>query len=169
MGDDVAQGLVVGADGDPPSRDKRCHRLVTGRAEYRSWCVLCVAEERDRTSMIMVVRFSMDHWTVICCVSCKDAQQRCWIADKQRVSDVIMSDAMSIMENTSVMEWRGREVVPVESRVDEPLHQAERRACDERCAEWARDTTFEPSSVTFGFVCGVFWTSGEQIPERCSR
>ena len=67
------------------------------------------------------------------------------------------------------MEWRGRYVVPVESRVDEPLHQAERRACYERCAEWARDTTFEPSSVTFGFVCGVLWTSGEQIPERCSR
>ena len=37
----------------------------------------------------------------------------------------------------------------MESRVDEPLHQAERRAFDERCAEWARDTTmFEPSTVS---------------------
>ena len=106
---------------------------------------------------------------VICCVSCKDAQQRCLNADKPLVSDVIRSDVMSIMENAPVMELRSSEVVPVESRVDESLHQAERRACDERCAEWARDTTFEPSSVTFGFVCGVFWTSGEQIPERCSR
>ena len=61
MSDDVAQGLVVGADGDLPGRDKRDHRLVTGRAEYRSWCMLCVAEERDSTSMIMVVIFSMDH------------------------------------------------------------------------------------------------------------
>ena len=46
------------------------------------------------------------------------------------------------------MELRGSEAVPVKSRVDEPLHQAERRACDERCAEWARDTTFEPGSAT---------------------
>ena len=76
------------------------------------------------------------------------------------VVDVIMSDVMSIMEHASVMELRGSDVVPVESRVDEPLHQAERRACDERCVEWARDTTFEPSSVTFGFVSGVLWTSG---------
>ena len=71
MSDDVAQGLVVSADGKQPSRDKRDHRLETGRAEYRSWCVLCVAEERDRTSMILVVRFSMNHWTVICCGPCK--------------------------------------------------------------------------------------------------
>ena len=44
----------------------------------------------------------------------------------------------------------------MESRVDEPLHQAERRAFDERCAEWARDTTFVPSTVTSAFFCGVF-------------
>ena len=59
-----------------------------------------------------------------------------------------MSDVMSIMENASLMEVRGSEIVPVRSRVDEPLLQAERRACDERCADWARDTTFEPTSVT---------------------
>ena len=122
--------------------------------------MLCVAEERDRKSMIMVVRFSMDHWTVICCVSCKDAQQRCLIADKQLVSDVSMSDVMPIMVNASVMEWRGSEVVPVESRVDEPLHQAKRKACDERCAEWARDTAFGPSSVTLASSVEFFWTSG---------
>ena len=45
-------------------------------------------------------------------MSCKDAQQRCWIADKQLVSDVIMGDVVSI--------------TPVQSRVDELLHQAER-------------------------------------------
>ena len=50
-------------------------------------------------------------------MSCKEAQQRCWIAPKQLVSDVIMSDVMSIMENASSVELRGSEVVPVESRV----------------------------------------------------
>ena len=67
-------------------------------------------------------------------------------ADKQLVSDVIMSDVMSIMEHDSVMELRGSEVVPEESRVVKPLHQAERRARDERCAEWARDTTLSQAA-----------------------
>ena len=36
MSDDVAQGLVVGVDGDLPSRSKRDQGQVTGRSECRS-------------------------------------------------------------------------------------------------------------------------------------
>ena len=48
MSDDVSHCLVVGADGDLPSRDKQDHRLVTVRAEYRSWCMLCVTEDKGQ-------------------------------------------------------------------------------------------------------------------------
>ena len=51
-------------------------------------------------------------------VSCKDVQQRCWVADKQCVSDVIISDVTSIMDVKSAFatELRSSEVVPVELR-----------------------------------------------------
>ena len=113
----------------------------------------------------------------------------CWIADKQLVSDVIMSDVTSIMDvkNAFAMELRGSEVVPVGSRVDEPLHQIERSAHEERCAERVHDTTSEPISVTlasyvdlltrvwasdarfFDFVSGSVGGTWQGVDEGCLR
>ena len=126
MREDVAQGLILGVDGDLPVWDERDDCLVTGRAEYQSWHELCIAE-----------------------VSCKDVQRRCWIAGKQLVSDVITSDVTSIMDvkNSFAMILRGSDVVPAKSRVDEPLHQKERSARNERCAEQVRDTNAADVSV----------------------
>ena len=128
MGEDTTEGLVVRAKRASltPGMDEWDDRRATGHAEYHSWCELSVTE-----------------------VSCKDVQPRCWMADKQLVSDVIMSDVMSIIDvkSASTMKLHSSEVVPVKSRVDEPMHQAERSACDERHAELARDTTLEPGSV----------------------
>ena len=82
-------------------------------------------------------------------VSCKNVEQRCWIADKQLVSDVIMSDVTSIsdVKNAFSTKLCSNEVVPVKSPVDEPLHQVKSSARDERCAERVRDTTSEPCGV----------------------
>ena len=75
VSDDVAEGLVLGVGGDLPVCNERDDCPVTGRAEYQSWHGLCMAE-----------------------VSCKDVQRRCWLADKQLVSDVIMSDVTSMTD-----------------------------------------------------------------------
>ena len=117
----------MGAGGDLPIWDERDDCRATGHVEYQSWCELCMTE-----------------------VSCKDVQQRCWIADKQLVSDVIMSDVTSIIDvkNAFAMKLRSSEVVPVKSRVDEPSHQGERSSRDERCADWVHDRMSEPCSVS---------------------
>ena len=59
----AAKGSVVGAEGALPRRDE---------CDDRGQCMLCVAGEGGRASMIMFVRFSMDRWTFTCLVSCKD-------------------------------------------------------------------------------------------------
>ena len=113
MSTDVAQGQVLGVDGDPPVWDERDDCTTIGHTEYQSRCELCVTE-----------------------VSCKDVQQRCWIAGKKLVSDVMMSDVTSIIDvkSTFAMKLRRSEVVPVKFRTDESLHQVDRSARDERCA-----------------------------------
>ena len=96
-----------------------------------------------------VRRLSKDRWMVTCCVSREDAQPRCWIAGKQLVAIVVMNETTSINDskNAFAVGLRGSEVVPVGSRVDDSLHQAERSAYEERCAEWFHIATFELSFV----------------------
>ena len=81
--------------------DERDDFLAIGHPEYQSWCELCVTE-----------------------VLCKDVQQRCWIAGKKLVSDVMMSDVTSIID--------------VEECIRDEIA---------RCAERVRGTTSEPSGV----------------------
>ena len=83
-----------------------------------------------------------------------------------------MSDVTSIMDvkNAFAMELRGSEVVPVGSRVDEPLHQVERSAHEERCAERVHNTTSEPSSVTLASYVDLLTRIQNDAPDgRATR
>ena len=76
VGENTAEGLVVRARRAPltPSMDEWDDHVAGGQAEYRGWCMLCVAGKGDRASMILVGTFSMDRWFVIQSMSCKDTQ-----------------------------------------------------------------------------------------------
>ena len=95
----------------------------------------------------------MDRWTLTCPESCKDAQQRCWIAGNVIMSDMHILVAKSELEmsamdvnNAFAMELRSSEVfkvIPVESQVGDSAADAvaEKCACNERCAGWVQNTT----------------------------
>ena len=144
---DSAVGLIVVADGGLPIWDKLHDCPVTGHVEYQCWCELCVTD-----------------------VSCKDVQQRCWIADKHLVSDVFISDVTSIMDakNAFAMKLHSSDVVPVEYRVDEPMHQEERSACDERCAEWVRHMTFGCDVLGPVGTSRDSWSRREKWNKQCA-
>ena len=71
-----------------PSVDELDDHLAKGHAEYRGWCMVCVAGEDDRVSM-------MDRSSVVHSTSCKDTQ-RGWIAG-ELVGNVIMNDLQMLV------------------------------------------------------------------------
>ena len=102
VSDRVVQSLVVGDEGAIPSMDK-ADGVLPSRDKWddQSRCMLYVAEESDRASRIVVGRFSMDCWIITCHVSREDARRRCWITSKLLVTNVIVSDVMSITDTAN--------------------------------------------------------------------
>ena len=104
-------------------------------------------------------------------MSREDARQRCRIAGKQLVGNVVVSDVVSTTDakNAFAMKWRSSGVIPEECRVSDLLHQNERSAYDERCAEWVHDTMSEPSNVTLVSSVEFSGHVGSRFQGACFR